>query len=357
MQDLKQKGRIDRILFVTWTGRIGQKSGLRNFLNNSEVEVIEKEEAPVGGHHNIWHQMRALEFGLKEVSQNSRVLKTRTDVHINQEFLERLFSNSIKYRDNISESGIFSERIWTPFFSIEEPFFISDLSFFGTKSDLMKLINYDARYDFLYNVQNALPEIRRFIHPYLEKYDFLENYLLKYPHRGENHVQDRRGLVKSRLNSTVYGSFFAFYYKIMLEDFYVEFDPMTFYDSSLDEVTWDGRVDTSQNFMNNFIQGPESGRHHILCGNTSWLQSHFRGEMTEDIPSPVVNGIKRPFNNWVEINFEEDMIMSDLNRDKKFFDTTEYPDNIIVNLLQNKILGPVGMTTEMKHLYRVLFSN
>lgn len=357
MAELKQDGLVDNIIFVTWKGRLDED--IERFLEDYDVEIIEKKESPVGGEGNIWHQMRALDYGLRDIPTKSRVLKTRTDVYIEKKFLKRLFSGKVDYIGEPAGSGVFEERIWSPYFELGVPFYLCDYCFFGLKKDIEKLVNFDSRYDFLYDIEQSNPEVRRFIHPYLQKYPFLEEYLMYYKgHNFKNRKEPRGDLLISRLNSPIYGAFMSFYYKILLSDFYLNYDPVTFADGGWirSESTPVTLARDGTEFISNFQLGPGEGRHLLYSDQNSWLESQFTDEPNDDVPQNIIKGIEKPFSEWKTTNITQKDIQTDIERDAEFFDLNNYPDNRISKLFADLILDPLGLTEFSRYIYNSLLN-
>lgn len=354
MADLRRQGLIDRLIFVTWQGRLNDKDRVRSFLDEAGVEVIEKKEASEGGWRNIWHQMRALEFGLEAIPSNDyRVLKTRSDVHIKKKFLRELLSGDIDYRNTPAKSGVFKERVWVPFFRTDLPFFLCDYCFYGQKQDLEKLVNFDARFDFLYDVPRGLTEVRRFIHPYLKNYPFLRLYLRNYDHQDSYLLTDREGALESRLNSSVYASFLAFYYNVMQGDFYINYAPVTFRGGEwLNAIPSEDASEFESIFLDNLSHGPHQGQYDMFCYRTDWLENKYGGEPSSEIPDQLLNQMERSFDEWREYRIDPDALRSDIERDKQFYDTTNYPGNSATRWVAGEVLEPLGLKEPIKRLYR-----
>ena len=81
------------------------------------------------------------------------VLKTRTDVHIDPEFI----------RNNLPLSG--RNRVWIPWYQRLRPFYMADECFYGTKERIRALVNYDTWYD--NNKMWGITHMRRFAHPHI----------------------------------------------------------------------------------------------------------------------------------------------------------------------------------------------
>lgn len=349
MRELEERGLIDHILFVTWQGRLDGKPQFENILNDAGIEVIEKRESPVGGTGSVWHQMRALDYGLRALPSECRVLKTRSDTHIEQPFLERLLSGDIEHIHTRAGSDVFEERIWAPFVNVRDPFYICDYCFYGHRVDMERLVHYDIRYDILFDLpRGGTPEERRFIHPYLLDYPFLESYM-EYDRSGE--YVDRRALLESRLDSPVYSAFYAFYFKCILEDFYVEYDPVTF--KNLDRLP--GRiVNHDHEFVANFLPGPEEESPGRYCYYTDWIESQFGDPPDESVPQHIVDGIKRSFDEWKEYEIQREALLADIERDKQYFDYTPYPNHPVTNWISSRVLEPLRLKEPARRLFRTV---
>ncbi len=189
---LKNEKIVKRIIFVTWKDHIPQWDPWRMILKKHEVELIELIP-PIGFHGGYWYQTICLDVGLEASLNSDFTLKTRTDVYINVDFIRKLFYDDEYLKISDIKNDIFKRRIWVPWFEISSPFYIADECFYGKNIDLKKLLNYDVSYDFKYpsNFPIGLTHIRRFIHPFLEKYPDLKIYQETY---GNNFHVAKNGL-------------------------------------------------------------------------------------------------------------------------------------------------------------------
>ena len=357
MVELRNQNIIQNILFVTWNERIKPDSELREFLETSDVTLIEKEEAPVGGKGNIWHQMRALNFGVKKTPSNHRILKTRTDTHIDKHYLRKLLTGDVQRAKTEAGSHVLSERIWTPYFVINEPFHLSDFCFYGKKEDINKLINFDVRYDILYHVEFSIHEVRRFIHPYLGRFSFLRKFLERYDHV-EYESDNRRDLLLSRIESPVYTDYFAFYYTVLMNDFYFEYEPVTFRNRDIDTKPTGATVNRDLDIIENFNEVSEDQRSYIVCSDTNWLASQL-SKSDESVPDSLASSLARSLDDWKDYTISQDSIEEDEKRDQQYYSMTgneiEYPNNIVVRNINRHVLRPMNMTDTLKKMYRRLY--
>lgn len=353
MTDLIDEGILDDIYFVTWDGRLSDKKALRSYLESHSVQIIQPEESPVAGDSNIWHQMKALEIGLDVIPDDAYVLKTRTDVHIEKEFLRKLFAREIDELATTAGSDVFEQRIWVSYFIVSEPFYVNDQCFAGLARDLEKLYNYSEKlpvYDYSLN-----SHVRRFIHPYLEEFDVLHD-LLQYNSLDEI-VADEYGLYQKRIRSSVFGMFYAFYYKTMLEDFYVEHSPVEFH-FQFPEGEGPPRPAiqrplshlNDETFLGNFTKEYSRKRDDewltkdtklATCYRTDWLQAHFTEPVSDDVPDTVCDGINRSFDEWHTVEIDEADLQADIRSEQEF--VKEYPKPGPVLWIGNTILKPLGL--------------
>jgi len=246
---MRKKGVVDKIILSTWDYEVENNPEMVKFLEKNKVLVIGSKEPKYFSFGTIGQQMKAMETGLKKISSNKFVLKTRTDIYINPNFLRMLFKEKeelLKIINHLPNGNIFKYKIWIPWFEITKPFYISDECFFGYHQDMEKLINYDLMYDKKYNLGKGISHIRRFIHPFLEKYPILFKSLEEYKEeeiiqRGWNHgtlgkllklyrfkifkkigLKIRFQVLKKKLKKQAYLDCLAAYYSILYGHFYVD---------------------------------------------------------------------------------------------------------------------------------------
>ena len=175
---LRSENMIGDIIFSTWVGEIDKYDGLRNTLEKYDCHLVESEP-PAKSIGFIWHQMKSLYLGLEQVEDNLYCLKTRPDLYIKPEFIRKLIGNTDDLNINLpnEQEPIFEKKIWIPYFEITKPFYMSDECFWGKAVDLKKLVNFDASYDVLYDINCGIAHIRRFMHPFVERTPMLREYL------------------------------------------------------------------------------------------------------------------------------------------------------------------------------------
>jgi len=183
MKEMQKEGIIKNIILSTWVGEVEKFPDIGEFLIENGVKIIKSEEPNPRGWGNIWCQMKALDVALNQVEEGRFALKTRSDVHIKKDFLRTLFLNKkkvLKIEKDLPRGNIFKYKVWCPYFELKTIFHMADECFFGERGDMKKLVNYDGSYDTLYKVGGGINHIRRFIHPFLEKYPELYHYLKRH---------------------------------------------------------------------------------------------------------------------------------------------------------------------------------
>lgn len=183
LNSLRKKGIVDKIIFSTWKGEMAKNPGMIEFLKQNDVKVIESEEPKIAGHGHIWCQMKSLEEGLKEIEPDKFVLKSRTDVYINPEFLYKIFTQKekmLKIKKSLPKGDKFYYKIWIHYYELKTPFHMAEECFFAHHHDAKLLVNYDSSYDTKYNIGGGITHIRRFIHPFVNDYEILQDYLKRH---------------------------------------------------------------------------------------------------------------------------------------------------------------------------------
>jgi hypothetical protein len=176
---------ISRIVVSTWTGDVDVFPGLRQYLDDSGVELVESFE-PLGfpnkGH--FYHQMKSMQMGLNSCRPGDWILKLRPDIYVKDvdaiEFIcgQNLFLPSSFLRT------VFNYQIWTPYFEIASPFYLCDIMYYGDFRDISLITTMDATIDIMgddypnTHIKNtfAEPEVRRFIAPFLGHFPILADF-------------------------------------------------------------------------------------------------------------------------------------------------------------------------------------
>ena len=160
---------------------------------------------------------------------------------------------------------------------------MSDECFFGKVIDLKKLVNFDASYDIIYNIDCGITHIRRFINPFVKKITFLEQYM-KYAAYSGHFTPLRFTILKFNLNSNFYLSCLTVYYYILNKYFRIEgdhsSDQFTFYRGAFNPQVKINDNEFSSNFKIEKSWNPKGG--HIYSYNENWLNNLFNKKIKDD---------------------------------------------------------------------------
>ena len=244
---LRKEGLINQIIFSTWDYEIPKNPEIFSFLQKNKVIVIGSQEPKDRGTGNIWCQMKSLEEALKKIDADRFILKNRTDVYINLNFLRKLIKEKeklLKIKKDLPKGNIFKYKIWIHYYELKTPFHMGEECLFAYYDDMKKMINYDSSYDNNYKIGSALSHIRRFIHPFIHDYPILQEYLKSYSKdsllktlaiKFSHNIFDMRGSKMARrissknkfstldkkLKDSNFLNILAAYYSILYSHFYV----------------------------------------------------------------------------------------------------------------------------------------
>ncbi len=174
---LKDCKLLDGIVFSTWIGEIRKYPKIKKLLKELDVLIVELSEPNLQMQGHIIHQMKSLYYGLLACPEQSYVYKTRPDIaEFDNVLLKKLFSRNYERKVNTLDGWptIFKERIVVHSGFFMYPFYINDISFFGLKDDIKKLVHFDISFDVLYN--NIAPEQYFFAKPFIEFFPIFEEY-------------------------------------------------------------------------------------------------------------------------------------------------------------------------------------
>jgi len=322
LQLLRKKELVDKIIVSTWIGEVQKTPELSSFLKDKKVLVVESKEPENRGDGNVWCQMKSLQMGLKEVNQNKFVLKTRTDVYINPDFLEKLFSEKekiLRISYHLPKGDIFKYKIWAPWFEITKPFFMGDECFFGYKSDLNLLVNYDCSFDNENYLGPDTTHIRRFVYPFLKNYPsfnvyiknygnerFLKNFLMKKSYNLYDFLTrfmllrnlseiNRFNVLKKRLKDDNFLRCLADYYIILYSHFYIDsysFQNQILFKGNPKPILESNSSNLEDNFTRKMVLGGQLKGKFVKHGGQIYIydMNFLRGLFEKKMnPSPLFN--------------------------------------------------------------------
>ncbi len=322
MIGLREKGLINEIKFSTWLGEVQKYPDIYSFFKKNKIKIIESEEPKIRGSGNIWCQMKSLEAGLNKVDPGRFVLKTRSDVYVNPEFIKKIAINKNKLlmiKKPLPKGNIFKYKIWVPFFDLKTPFYMADECFFGHRDDLKHLYHYDNSYYTDFKIGGGRGHIMRFIHPFRKDYPVLTVFLGKYA----NDPFFKALVEKERnLQDKYYGIYVMLLFKGGFRGFLRKFKILKYLNKKMKLRKFKRRL-RSQDFID------------CLTAYYSILYSHFyiEGDSMKDL-TLFTTANKPQFqlnNNNIDKNFEE------YNLDKFSSQVYVYNMKLLDNLINKNI--------------------
>lgn len=182
-------GFVGDIVYATWIGELDRYPGLRKWLQDHAVTILEIEEPRLilkGGHQ--LHQMVALHYALSALQDRDQfVLKTRVDLADNHEVMLYEFGHGTEPVDDFGGFGL-RNRILVENAQMLYPFLCGDAQFFGRLSDLRKLVNMSAEMEVTMN--RLAVEQTFFFEPFKRSRVFRRHFYWNLPHISE--IADRR---------------------------------------------------------------------------------------------------------------------------------------------------------------------
>jgi hypothetical protein len=213
-----RKSEISQIIVSTWLGELDKYKGLRNFLDENCITIVESVP-PTECKGSILFQMKSLHVGLDSIKdKNLMIFKTRPDLYIDPKSLIEISNLDLEISDD--NALIFEKKIWVPWFEITKPFYLADECIYATYNDMKKLVNYDMIYDSYYVGDSGLSHVRRFIHPFLKQYPIFNIYL-KYLSTTAHGTPNRFDVLNKFLDNEDYHYFLNLYYYIVRSHFYI----------------------------------------------------------------------------------------------------------------------------------------
>lgn len=300
---MQQAGIIDRIVLSTWKAELEQLGGTCDRLREYGVELVANDEPvnfQVSG--NYFHQTCQLYSGLQEIDSDSWVFKTRPDVFLTFDNLQNLFQSVMALPPVAAEPRVFSHRIWVPYFEVTQPFFISDVVFFGKRNDLLKLCSFDSSYEALnlFKVPNpqelqkraAAAETRKYLSVFVDNFPILNEFKDVWQY-AEYYMTARDAVLDYNSKHQFYREYFALYLYIMNTYFAVG---RPYYDGDvriIREVTnqegsrfnssgsqhFVNTVDPDKFFESIFLIRNRAGQ--AFCNTSVWLEQVFAGKIID----------------------------------------------------------------------------
>jgi hypothetical protein len=176
LMDARARGLLDGVVFSTWTGELAAHPRLRDDLARAGVVCVEGRQPRLRLKWNTPQQMLALHNGLARCPDDAWVLRCRTD-EFYFPFHATFAIDLCSFPEHLAldgEPGLLDRRIAVPNASLLAPFHYQDLTFFGRKTDVRRVVNFDMRSLFLYNDMST--EQCFFAAPFLDAFPIFATY-------------------------------------------------------------------------------------------------------------------------------------------------------------------------------------
>ncbi len=171
--ELRKSGLIKKVVFSTWIGEASKYPIVYDYIKKNDIVLIESTEPNVKSPGYILHQMKTLYHGLSFFNNNEFVYKMRPDLGpFNIENVKEVITNiNLDIEDKIKDKVLINKIVVDGGF-IMHPFYINDIQFYGLNEDLKKLINFDLKYEVIYN--DISPEQYFYISPFIDYFPKLK---------------------------------------------------------------------------------------------------------------------------------------------------------------------------------------
>jgi len=321
--NLKKEGLLEKIAISTWKDEIDKYKGLRDFLTSHNVEMIETDEPKIHGPSHIWCQMKTLDEALNKISDDFYVLKTRPDVYINPKFVKKLFlekNHLLKINSN-AKYNIFSNKIWLISASLDAPFYIIDICFFGKCRDLKLMVNYNTIYDEKYNFDIHKVHIRRFMEPFRDKFSIFD-YCFKNNGGIFGKGPCRAELFNYKAKNDFFIRVFLTYYYILDTYFYINGDEIK-NQIIFRNVTYPfNRLNSSEFCLNNYSQIIDPPETKMFIFNGEWIKNLILNKVSIPGEFDLFRDILTEYiknNSWGDFKLNKDVLKKYSNEIKKIF--------------------------------------
>lgn len=162
-QDWLDQGLVRRIVFSGWLSDASHPLMAR--MQSMGIRIVLAHEPVIRGVGHIFHQIKALHFGLLEFEPDEVVFRARTD-KIFLGFSMAELSQSFQAAALPEPGSPFQRRLMIFAVVPLQPFFFTDISLMGLAGDLHKLVSFDMWYELDHGSVN--PEQVFHLPPYLD---------------------------------------------------------------------------------------------------------------------------------------------------------------------------------------------
>ncbi|WP_282177111.1 hypothetical protein [Vibrio nereis] len=172
---LKSEGLIGSVIFSTWIGEVNKYPKVHSFIKRNSIVLVENQEPNIKTTGYIMHQMKSLYFGMKFIPEKDFLYKMRPDLgSFNIDLVRDILKNKSRLLINANQENIFRSKVVIDGGFLTHPFYMNDIQFFGAREDIQKMVNFDMKYEVVYN--DVSPEQYFYIAPFIEKFDIFKTF-------------------------------------------------------------------------------------------------------------------------------------------------------------------------------------
>lgn len=282
---LREDGIIDRMIVSTWSNQ--ESKELTDLIEENEATLVLVPEPVDRGTGNIWCQMRSFQNGLDLCDRSNFVLKARTDFWLDPNFVRKIMEYKEDYLGEV-DGHLFERKIWVPWIEITKPFYVADEFFYGTHSDVRKLINFDSEYDVkIKNIGHGITHIRRFVDPFLGTYPVLFEYLARDDSFIKLGIEGRFEALGELVEDDEYLRYLSIYYHIFNKYFRISLDNGVM---NTNQPYCEPRIRLNKDeFRPNFDQKMSFFATRIFCYDDDWIRMLLAREFDSDPMAEKIN--------------------------------------------------------------------
>ena len=318
LRDLKQKGVIDRILYVTWdTPKLDDM--LAPLAEMPDIELVRVPEPAVCGSPvrcGIAYQIRNLEAALACVpDEDALIVKLRPEFCFDDEFLEdkiRNFDTLCAPSDLPQKLEVamppspFKAKIWLPWADANQPFFYEDAAFMGLKGDVAQLADRKAerQMDVLSEHDTGcgwLAHVARYATVFAPHYPIFDGYLSNFRLFPKNQ-RYRSAMLRGVAHEGFFWNLLLAHAWILATNFHVDCGTpgqLTFYTNTYNRgADWSVvdslRIEPPYNAVDMWREGQEPGLRRALVRpfdrlvDDAWVQNLFTQPVVTDVRLPAL---------------------------------------------------------------------
>jgi hypothetical protein len=228
----RNAGYVDRIVVSTWTSELKKIEHLLPRLTANGVTVVSVDEpaATAGIPGTLAYQLRSIDLALETIEDTAWVLRTRPDILFNAEAIAKLCEADLSI-DAPWGGMALRHKLWVPFVEACQPMCISDLTFFGHYTDIVKLQHYDFFHEITRTSAVFTPdgkpitsydaEIRRYTPAFCSDYRIVMEYYRLYTNFLLGICEIRDGMLNILRGEDYYWQYMAMYFHILRKYFLI----------------------------------------------------------------------------------------------------------------------------------------